>query len=260
MPIAVGDDDWKFLSRTAHADALHQAGETGRAETLFIEAENMQKKRRPQYPYLYSLRGFQFCDLLLQQGKYPDVLKRARTTIKYEDMGYTLLDVALDKLTIGKSLMLQALTSPSVPLQRGIQAEDYLNQAVDGLRESGNQDDLPRGLFARATFYRRQKDFLKSWADLDEAREIAEYGGMKLYFVDYHLQACRNISEQLTVKSEPSETENYQIIENGETLSLNEAEMQARFQKHFEEAERLINKTGYHRRDGELAELRGNEA
>ena len=48
----------------------------------------------------------------------------------------------------------------------------------------------------------------------------------------------------------------FRIIENGETLSLTKEEMQAKFQEHFKEAERLINETGYHRRDEELEELR----
>lgn len=33
-------------------------------------------------------------------------------------------------------------------------------------------------------------------------------------------------------------------------------EIQTRFQEYFKEAERLIKETGYHRRDGELRELR----
>jgi len=33
-------------------------------------------------------------------------------------------------------------------------------------------------------------------------------------------------------------------------------EMQARFKEHFKEAERLVKETGYHRRDGELRELK----
>ncbi|MHC4570322.1 MAG: hypothetical protein ACYTE3_31790 [Planctomycetota bacterium] len=32
--------------------------------------------------------------------------------------------------------------------------------------------------------------------------------------------------------------------------------MQARFAQHFNQAERLIHETGYHRRDGELEDLR----
>ncbi|MGR3293925.1 MAG: hypothetical protein ACUZ9M_07945 [Candidatus Scalindua sp.] len=235
------------VERAALADALHQAGKNIVAEKLFIEAENMQKKRQPETPWLYPMPGFHFCDLLLSNGKYQEVLERTRTTVKYENEGwYTLSTIALDKLTIGKALMLQAVHNNSSDFSG---AADYLIQAVDGLREAGQQDNLPRGLLARATIFRYQRDFLKSWADLDEAWEIAEYGQMRLHLTDYHLEACRNIRDQLA-------NNNYQIIEDGETLNLTKEEMQAKFQEHFKEAERLVKETGYHRRDKEIKDLR----
>lgn len=256
-----GEWEEEMTNRATRADALHQAGKNKAAEKLFIEAENMQKKRPPECPWLYSLRGFQFCDLLLSMGKYQGVLERARYAIKLKTTT-PLTDFGFNSLSIGKALMLQSVDNDSAGFSEG---EDYLNQAVDGLRESGNQDDIPRGLFARATLFRHQKDFLKSWVDLDEAREIAEYGQMRLHLTDYHLEACRNIREQLSVHQkdggsptssyQPS-AKDYQIIENGETLSLTKEEMQAMFKEHFKEAERLIKETGYHRRDGKLEELR----
>ena len=259
-----GDDLQKSTRNARFADVYHQAGKLNDAEKLFIEAENMQKKIQPEYPWLYGLSGFQFCDLLLSMGKYQDVLESARTTIKIANQLSHLLSIALDKLTIGKALMLQALTSP---LEGGCleEAPDYLNQAVDGLREAGHQQYLPSGLLVCATLSRHQKDFSKSWADLDEAWEIAEYGQMRLHLTDYHLEACRNIRSQLTIDSPPGRrgraskqlaNNTYVIIEDGETLSLSKEEMQAKFQEHFKEAERLVKETGYHRRDGELDDLR----
>ena len=51
-----------FQRMVAHAptvaNALHQAGRRAEAETRFREAEQMQAKRQPDYPLLYSLRGF----------------------------------------------------------------------------------------------------------------------------------------------------------------------------------------------------------
>jgi len=239
-------------NRTTYADALHQAGKNKAAEKLFIEAENMQKKREPESPYLCSLWGFRFCDLLLSMGKYQEVLERARYAIKLKTTT-PLTDFGFNSLSIGKALMLQSVDNNSSDFT---EAENHLNQAVDGLREAGEQDPLPWGLFARATLSRHQKDFLKSWADLDEAREIAVYGQMKLHLTDYHLGACRNIKAQLALTKES--LSEFEIIENGETLRLSKEEMQARFREHFQEAERLIKETGYHRRDGELEELRTN--
>ena len=40
----------------------------------------------------------------------------------------------------------------------------------------------------------------------------------------------------------------YQIIEDGETLSLSKKEMKEKFQEHFKKAKRLVKETGYHRK------------
>jgi tetratricopeptide (TPR) repeat protein len=64
-----GDAFMREVTRTAHADALHQAGRRAEAEARFREAEQMQAERQPAYPLLYSLRGFQYCDLLLTEAE-----------------------------------------------------------------------------------------------------------------------------------------------------------------------------------------------
>ena len=60
-----GDAFERMGNRTAHADALHQAGRRDEAQARFREAEEMQAKRQTDYPLLYSLQGFRYCDLLL---------------------------------------------------------------------------------------------------------------------------------------------------------------------------------------------------
>lgn len=73
------DKSGDFLRRICHlttrADALHQAGETIAAFTLFKEAEQLQQELQPEYPYLYSLRGFLYCDLLLAKEEIVEVLE-----------------------------------------------------------------------------------------------------------------------------------------------------------------------------------------
>lgn len=247
-----GDGFQMESKRTTHADTLYQAGKNKAAEKLFIEAENMQKKRTPDYPYLYSLWGFRFCDLLLSKGKYQEVLERARTTIKIANQHSHLISIALDNLTIGKALMQQALSSPGLPPIWGDRG-GYLNQAVDGLREAGTQHNLPWGLLARASLFRHQKDFLKSWADLDEAKEIAEYGQMRLHLTDYHLEAARLIQAQL---KESKSKKEFTIIEDGIEKSVSKKEMGKLYKEFVDKAGELIKETGYHRRDEELGLLR----
>lgn len=60
-----GDAGQRIINRTNHADALHHSGRRAEAETRFREAEQMQQEQQPDYPLLYSLRGFQYCDRLL---------------------------------------------------------------------------------------------------------------------------------------------------------------------------------------------------
>jgi len=245
--------------RATHADALYQAGKKQAAENLFGEAEAMQKKRTPEDSYLYSLRGFRFCDLLLSMGNYQPVLERARTTIEIANRHNHLLSIALDKLTIGKALLLQSLdpstslrTSTSeAPVLSLVEAEEYLNQAVDGLREAGTQDHLPRGFLARATLFRHQQAFPKAWADLTEAHEIVTYGQMGLYLTDYHLEAARLIQTQLAQSQAP-----FTIIEDGIEQQLSATEMTELFKTHVHKAATLIQETGYHRRDAELDTLK----
>jgi tetratricopeptide (TPR) repeat protein len=205
---------------------LHQSAQLSESEKFFIESEKMQKKHHLEIRFLFSLQGFQFCDLLLSQGKVQEVMERVSYTLPIEEKmvgkGLGLLDIALDKLSFGRAYSLQAQAEGKNNCK---QAQDYLNAAVAGLREAGAQEFLARGLFARAFLYRVQNEFTKAWDDLAEAREIAERGSMELWLVDYHLEAGRL------------------CLAEGRTEDA---------AGHLYEAKRLVEETGYHRRDPEV--------
>jgi tetratricopeptide (TPR) repeat protein len=236
-----GDAFRKEVNRITLADALHQTGgsnETTEAWTLFREAEKMQKKRQPQYPFLYCLWGFRFCDLLLGHGgqepgapggRYGEVQKRVEAFFKWRQPSDSLLDIALENITAGRAHWRQALEEGvsdfTAPLE-------YLHRAVDGLREAGTQHYLPRGLLARAAVYRTMGDFSRAREDLEEAREIAERGSMGLHLADYHLEAARVCTEEKGKEDEAK--------------------------RHLETAKKMINKMGYHRRDIEIEEIERN--
>jgi tetratricopeptide (TPR) repeat protein len=228
-----GDAFRKELNRTTLADALHQAGTLAEAEKWFREAEDLQKKRQPGYPYLYSLQGYRYCDLLLGQGKcyVEEVRERAEAAIKIAKRNNWLLDIALDQLSLGRAGLLSALEKTPSPSAAPTQRErlslamTFLDQAVEGLRKSGNQDDLPRGLLARAEGFRYMNDYARARDDLSEALDIAELGSMKLHLCDYHLEAGRLCRAQ---------------------------GQEAEAREHFRVAKELIEETGYHRRDGEI--------
>jgi tetratricopeptide (TPR) repeat protein len=222
-----GDGFQKYARRTDLADGLHQAGQAGEAEELFREAEAMQKEEQPEYPFLYSLRGFKFCDLLLSRGRYKEVLDRAEQTLEWANQafGVSLLDFALNYLSLGRAHIQEAMEGGSGDFER---AAGFLDQAVTGLREGGRQDYLPRALMARAGLYRETGDYEKAWADLQEAQEIAERGDMKLFLTDYHLEAARLCG------AEGNDTD---------------------AQDHLERAKALIGETGYRRRLPEVEAL-----
>jgi len=192
-----GDAFWKEALRTTLADALHQAGadQWQEAEKLFREAEEMQKKRQPEFHFLYSVQGYRFCDLLLEQGKDREVMERAETTLAWmlKDPHAPILTVVLDYLTLGRAWLERARKDhlDALHAEPWTRAREFLDRAVAGLREAGYQEFLSRGLFARAAYFRWQGDFDAARADLCEAREIAESGDMKLFLCDYHLEAAR---------------------------------------------------------------------
>ncbi len=214
-----GKDDWQnyIRTRTTHADALHQAGRWVEAEALFREVERMQVERQPAYPLLYSVRGFRYGDLLLaaaERAAWRAVLpapagsgvggegfaeacrtvsERTAQTLKWAEgffAGASLLDFAINHLSLGRAALYEAiLTAADVG-----RARPDVEQAVAGLRRSGNMDDLPRGLLTRAWLR-----FLlgacsgsdSAQADLDEAWAIAERGLMRLFLADIHLHRAR---------------------------------------------------------------------
>lgn len=188
----------------ALAAAHHQCGHNEDAERLFEEAERTQKQN---YPILYSLRGYQYCDLLLARGKRDEVLRRVAQTLPLAQRNNWLMAIGLDHLSLGR-----AHDHGSEQLKL------HLDHAVDFLRRSGTLHHIPRALLARSTS-----------RDLDEVFRIATRSGMRLYLTDYHLASGR-----LAFTSRDS----------------------SKAREHFAKADALINETGYHRRDGELAELR----
>jgi len=180
-----GDTFCRMTFRTTLADALHQAGQFNDAERHFIEAETMQQELQPPYPFLYSLQGYQYCDLLLQQGRFDDVIERGAQTLKWASQRHLLLDVALDHLSLGRA---HALADGDGHAAKAVQ---HLNAAVDGLRQAGSLAHVPRGLVARAAWYRVCGEYDAAHRDLDEAFEIAERGQMRLYEADIRLEYAR---------------------------------------------------------------------
>jgi tetratricopeptide (TPR) repeat protein len=208
-------------SRTTWADALHQAGKAARAQALFDKAEALQAGHQPPYPpRLYSLGGYHYCDLLLAEGRAAEVRERAAYALSIVLRGSRiLLDIALNHLSLGRA---------ALALGEHGEAGVLLDQAVDGLRQAGTMDHLPRGLLARAAFFRETGEFKRASGDLDEAMQIAGRSEMWLFQCDAHLEYAR--------------------------LALAESAPE-KAREHVVEARRLVEETGYGRRRPEVEEL-----
>jgi tetratricopeptide (TPR) repeat protein/CO dehydrogenase nickel-insertion accessory protein CooC1 len=220
-----GDAFERMSKRTRLADALHQAGRLQEAAAAFREAEEMQKVSQPQFLFLYSLQGFQYCDLLLDQGKVQEVQSRAGKTLDWAQEYLGLLDIALDHLSLGQAHLLQAQQEGGSDYA---QAAAYLERAVNGLRQAGAQEFIVRGLLARAELRRVTDSLERAQADLEEALSIATRGGMRLFEADCHLEYARL------------------------HLACGEKE---KARQSLAQAKDMIQEMGYHRRDGEVAEL-----
>jgi len=242
-----GDDFQRLARRATWANALHKAGRLEESAVAFSEAEAIQVEDQPTYPRLYSLRGFQYCDLLLgrvepEAGSGLDgivgrqackeVLDRGQEALKLVlNSSKALLDIALNHLTLGRAHLGLALMTPqsaapgedrTTELSR---AAKQLDRAVDDLRRAFREDYLPLGHLARAVLRRLCSDFTGAAADLTEALEFAERGSMRLYECDAHLEWARLCRDQ------------------GDLVAA---------RLHVARARVLVNETGYGRREREV--------
>ncbi len=257
-----GDADWRGITRTIHADALHQAGRRDEAEARFREAEQMQAERQPDYPLLYSLSGFQYCDLLLTEAERAAwqmgnaergtrnaelmeacraVSKRAEQTIKIAERNNWLLDIAFGHLILGRATLYAAILEQSAIRN----PQSAIDSAVSSLHRAGQQNYLPLGLLTRAwlqSLSSARTGPESAQSDLDEAWEIAERGPMKLHMADIHLYRARLFGMRSAEGGRRNEeTEPYPWDSAAADLAA---------------AEKLINECGYGRRKEELEDAK----
>ena len=198
-----GDAFQRMGIRTTLADALHQHGEAKAAGERFREAEAMQMERQPNYPLLYALQGFRYCDRLLagaeqaawrgpgesaQAQHCEEVAERATQTLEWmKKHEAPLLTIAVDHLTLARCALYAALLQGRPPEA----AVEESERAVAVLRAAGAQHHLPRGLLTRAQLRHALGDPAGADADLAEVSRIAGRGKMRLHLADYHLHHAR---------------------------------------------------------------------
>jgi tetratricopeptide (TPR) repeat protein len=216
----------KTLSYAALGNAKHQKGQLTDSERLFRKAEEIQKQSNSNVSKLYLLPGYQFCDLLLTKGNWEEVIKRAKYMIENVAIKHSRLDNTLTKFILHRALLVKLLNDQTDDFDK---AKESFDRLVEDLRKVARMDYLPLGLLARATIYRKMNQFSLAQQDLSEVLEIAD-PEMRLHLTDYHLESAR--------------------------LCLAMGGKHPEAQDHYEKAKKLVDDTGYHRRDKEVEELR----
>lgn len=206
------------------ASVLHQSGRSIEAAAAFEEAERLQKQV-DRNAILYSFGGALYCDFLLDQFQTDEVKVRANRSLEIAKRNNWLAIIALDNLSLGRAWLIEAQR-----LGKGdtTQAVEFLYRAVDGFRQAGTIDFLPRGLLARAALHRFIRDCERAEHDLSEVLRIATRSEMGLHLADYHLESAR--------------------------LRIAQGDKE-KAQEHLTTAKEMIDRMGYHRRDEEVDEL-----
>ncbi len=209
---------WCAGARRTLADALHQAGRRMDAATLFEEAEAILPSLDKARLDGASPEGFN--DMLLELGRLDLVRERAKIVMAAAERNGRTLDVGLSLRVMGR-----------IHLARGelIAAIAPIEQAVNKVRGSGTRNHLVSVLLTRAEVRLGNIDLPACRVDLEEALSLAHRCGFRLHEADAHLGHAR--------------------------LSLAEGNL-APAREHLTKAHRIVDETGYHRRDGELNELK----
>ena len=233
---AKGDLFSQMTSHVRLANALLQAGDYAKAGVACVESEQIQQARQPEWPQLYSRQGYDYCVWWLTAGDWQEVQQRATYGLQIARRNKWLRDIGLAQVALGRADLQQALANLSfdqhsdpedeMPLAPDAQlwlpdqmsgwvetsqslepiiaaldqAEQRLNSAVDALRTSNREDDIPRGLLARAAALRYRSviipdQFPSAMAqaadDLREVANTASRSGVLLFLTDYYLEAAR---------------------------------------------------------------------
>ena len=182
-----------FISHTsagvAQAEAFHRAGELGRADALFREAEALQMEKQPGLPRLYSLQGHLYCDLLLARDRSAEAAARAGWALEaYRGAGRDAsLDIALDTLTQARATLAAIQFSAPAPEDCALPCAPAL-----AVLRPANQDAyaIP-GLLDHAEALWRGGDAIAAGEALREAEAIAARGPVPVYLANAHVLRAR---------------------------------------------------------------------
>ncbi|ALG68631.1 hypothetical protein [Beggiatoa leptomitoformis] len=172
----------RMQSHAKFAAVLHQLGDLEYSLSAFKLAEQIQQEDQPQHPYLYSLAGAQYCNLLLDMAQdtaaREDILQRGQTILTLAESELGVSSVAFANLSMGRILS---------ALQKPVDALAFLNNVLQDMRQTELFLFMPEALLVRANIYRQLGDILRAQKDINETIEIVNRTNMRLYEVEARL-------------------------------------------------------------------------
>jgi tetratricopeptide (TPR) repeat protein len=186
----------------ALGDALHQMGRDDEAEACFTQAEALAKSQDSHLEFLHALRGFHFCDLLLERGRFQEALTRASYILELDARLHLPHGTGLAHLVIARATLgLSGAPEQADTLAIGRHLEDGLDQ----LKLAGHQELVVRALLTIADIRCALGDVDQAQEALDEAWAGAARGQMKLYVADAYLQhAALLLARRDVAKARPA--------------------------------------------------------
>jgi tetratricopeptide (TPR) repeat protein len=183
----------RLRARATLANALFHGGELMAAAEHFAEAERLQAEAQPQMPLLYGLQGFEYCELLLEKGLAQQVIARVEQMQRWTDPQGDLLSRGLNALSLGRAHLHLACLPGEVPAPGNLHVvREQFDMASEVMRRASNLDFLVPCLLGRARLERIEGDFERAHS-LEEAMEITERSGLKVYLIDGLLESARTL-------------------------------------------------------------------
>ncbi len=197
----------ELVEGAALAQVLNYRGGRSKqkARQLFLEAERIQKQVKRGAKHLLSFAGFWFGEFLLDEleaaadksskGRLEqqqvvelaqDLQARAQSIIQDAEerrAGMSRGNVRRIDMAVGKVILAHAqLVEEEIrPARRHAAICRLLDRAVGDLEQTGQQHHLAYGLLARAAYHRVTKRYDKAWRDLNQAWEISQRCGLRIY-------------------------------------------------------------------------------
>jgi len=190
-----GDDFLAMYNRMSLADTLHQSQPSpwGEAVSLFRDAELRQAARQPDRPYLYSHWGYLFNDLLLDLGDVEEIKQRVRTARSWADSPRWL---HLDDLCLARVSALEGENDSTAD-----SVAELMEAAVAGIQQSGQEHEKVMALLISSDYQARRGAFERAVEALEEARQLAERGPMRLRLADILVARVRLFNQTRSTDS-----------------------------------------------------------